>query len=89
MESSFATNPTSALAELGCTHNSKAGLNHVIYDDEVLQSMLLLSTRTEKSLCSWDSQHLPSFENKFAHIWAVSHSLTGRSWDWKHEPSQT
>lgn len=80
MESSFAANPMWALVESGCTHNSKAGLNHVIYD-EVLWSMLLLSTGTEKSLCSWDSKHLARFENKFADIWVVSHSLTGMSWD--------
>lgn len=69
-------------------NSSRANLSHVIHGDVLLQSMLYLSTVTAKSPYSWHS-HLPSSENKIGHVWAVSHSLTGMSWGWKSEPSQT
>lgn len=45
-----------AQCELRFTPYSKFTLNHVICDDEILQSVLLLSTGTEKKMCSWSSQ---------------------------------
>lgn len=67
---------------------SGTSLNHIICGDVLLQSMLCLSIVTVKSPYSWHS-HLPTSENKIGHVWAVSRSLTGMSWGWKSEPSQT